>query len=52
MPEVVIVLGTKDENHKESFQNLQECVLQYVVTNYKKGVYLEPLIRKLEDVDL
>ena len=52
MPEVGAVLGTKGENSKESFQNLQESVLQYVVENYKKGVDLEPLVRKLEDIDL
>ena len=52
MPEVGTVLGTKDENYKESFQNLQECVLQYVVANYKKLVDLTPLIMKLEGVDL
>ena len=45
-------LGTKDENYKDSFQNLQECVLYYVVENYNKGVYLAPLIRKLKDFDL
>ena len=28
VPEVGAVLGTKDQNYKESFQNLQECVLQ------------------------
>ena len=47
MPEVVAVLGTKDENYKKIFQNLQECVLQCVVENYKKGVDLAPLITKL-----
>ena len=47
MPEVGAVIRTKDENHKESFQNLQECVLQYVVENYKKGVDLDTLVRKL-----
>ena len=31
---------------------MQECLFQYVTTNYKKGVDLVPLIRKLEDVDL
>ena len=46
------MLGTKDENYKESYQNLLECVLQYVVANCKKVVDLAPLIRKLEDVDL
>ena len=50
--EVGAVLRTKDDNYNETFQNLQECVLQYVVENYKKGVDLAPLIRKLEDVDL
>ena len=47
VPEVGAVLGTKDKNYKESFQNLQECVLNYVVENYKKGVDLAPLIKKL-----
>ena len=47
VPEVGAVLGTKDKNYKESFQNLQECVLNYVVENYKKGVDLAPLINKL-----
>ena len=28
------VLGTKDDNYNETFQNLQECMLQYVVENY------------------
>ena len=52
MPENGAVLDTKYENYKESLQNLQECVFPYVVVNYKKGVDLEPLIRKLEDVDI
>ena len=52
VPKVGIVLRNKDENYKESFQESQECMFQYVVENYKKGVYLVPLIRKLEDVDL
>ena len=51
MPEVGAVLRTKDENYKEILPNLQECVLQYVLEKYKKWVYLDPLIRKLEDVD-
>ena len=51
VPEVGAVIRTKDENHKESFQNLQECVLQYVVENYKKGVDIAPLIRNLENVE-
>ena len=52
MPEVGTVLRTKYENYKESFQNLQEYVLQYLVAKYKKGVDLAPLTRKLEDVDI
>ena len=52
MPEVGAVLRTKDNNFKEILQNLQEIVLQYVMANYKKGVYLAPLMRKIEDVDL
>ena len=52
MPEVGAVLETKKENYKESFQNLQECVLQYVMENYKKGIDIGPLISKLEDLDL
>ena len=52
MPEVGAVLGTKGENSKESFQNLQESVLQYVVENYKKGVHIETFIMKLEEFDL
>ena len=52
VPEVGAVLRNKDENYKESFQNLQECVLQHVMENYKKWVDLVPLIRKLEDVEL
>ena len=47
MPEVGAVLGTKYENFNEIFQNLQYSAFQYVVKNYKKGVYLAPLIRKL-----
>ena len=52
MPEVVAVLWIKDENLKDIFQNLQESVLQYVVVNYKKGLDLAPLVRRLEDVDI
>ena len=52
MLEVGAVIGTKDTNFKESFQNLQECVLKYVAENYKKGVDLVPLISKLEDFEL
>ena len=47
MQEVSEVLGTKDENFKASFQNLQESVLQYVVIKYKKGADLHPFIIKL-----
>ena len=46
------MLRTKDQNCKEIFLNLHESALQYVVENYKKEVYLEPLIKKLEDVYL
>ena len=46
------MLSTKDDNFKESFQNLQESLLQYMVENYKKRVYLAPLTNKLEDVEL
>ena len=35
MIEVGEVLGTKDKNYEEIFQNLQECLLQYVVENFK-----------------
>ena len=52
MSEVGTVLRTKDDNFKEIFQNLQESVLQYVVSNYKKGVYLETPIIKLKDFGL
>ena len=52
MPEVGEVIGTKDKNYKESFQMLQENVLQYVVADYKKGINLEPLISKLKEMDL
>ena len=52
MPKVGAVLCTKEENYKEILQNVQECVLQYMIEIYKKGVYLAPLTRKLEDVDL
>ena len=45
--EVDSVLGTKDDNFKESFQNFQESVLQYVVENYKKWVDIVTIIRKL-----
>ena len=45
--EVDSVLGTKDNNFKESFQNFQESVLQYVVENYKKWVDIVTIIRKL-----
>ena len=34
--EVGAVLRTKDKIYKEIFQNLQGCVLQYMVENYKK----------------
>ena len=47
MPEVGAVLGTRDNNFKESFQNLQEGVLQYVLAIYKKGLDIAPLVRKL-----
>ena len=46
------VLGTKDKNYRETFQSLQENVLQYVIANYNKGVNLTPLIRKLEYMGL
>ena len=36
VPEVGTVLRTKNKNYKESFQNLQDNVLQYVVKHYKK----------------
>ena len=49
MPEVGAVLDTKENNFKDIFQNLQEIVLQYVVSNYKKVVDLDTLIIKLED---
>ena len=52
MTEFGAVLGTKDKNYKEIFQNLQENVLQHEVENYYKGVDLAPLTSKLEDVDL
>ena len=52
MPESGAVLITKGENYKENFQNLQDNVLQYVVSNHNKLVDLAPLIRKIEDVDL
>ena len=52
MPEVCAVLRNKDKNYKESFQNLQECVFQYMVENYKNEVDLVPLISTLKDVDL
>ena len=45
MPEFGAVLGTKDENFKESYQNLQESVLKHVVENYKKGEELAPLTK-------
>ena len=47
VPEFGAVLVTKDDHYKESFQKFQECVLQYVVENYKKGVDLDTLVRKL-----
>ena len=47
LPEVGAVLGTRDNNFKESFQNLQEGVLQYVLAIYKKGLDIAPLVRKL-----
>ena len=52
MPEVGVVIGTKYNNFEESFRNLQEQVLQYVVKNYKEGLDLAPLLRKLKGVDL
>ena len=52
MPEVGADIGTKEEKYKENFNSLQENVLQYVVENYKKGVDLAPLIRKIEDAEL
>ena len=47
MTEFGAVLGTKYDNFKERFQNLQESVLQYVVIKYKKGADLHPFIIKL-----
>ena len=41
------VPDNKVKNSRESFQNLQESVLHYVVANYKKRVDLTPLNRKL-----
>ena len=46
------MLRKKGDNYKQILQNFQDFVLQYGVKNYKKGVDLAPLIRKLEDVDL
>ena len=46
------MLGTKYKNYKEIFKNLQECVLQYALVKYKKGLDIAPLIMKLEDVDI
>ena len=46
------MIGKKDNNYKEIFQNLQDCVLQYVVENYKKGVDLAPFMSKMEEVNL
>ena len=47
MSDVGTVLGTKYNNFRESFQNLQESVLQYLVEKYKKGIDLSPLTRKI-----
>ena len=46
------MIDTKYNNFEESFRNLQEQVLQYVVKNYKEGLDLAPLLRKLKGVDL
>ena len=35
-----------------NFHTLQENMLQYEVAKYKKGVYLAPRTKKLEDVEL
>ena len=50
--EVGSVLRTKEEKYKESFQNLQENVLQHVLENDKKGGDLALLIRKPGDVEI
>ena len=52
LPEVGEVLGSKEENFKERFQILQEIILQYMVENNKKGVYLALLTRKVEYIDI
>ena len=52
MPEVGAVIIKKDEKYEESFQNLQENVLQYVVTIDRKGADPAPIIGKLEDLDI
>ena len=52
VPVVGAMIRTKDKNFKESLQNFQESVLQYVMANYKEGVDIATLIRKLEDVDI
>ena len=52
MPEVGAGLGTKDKKFKEISQNLQESLLQYMVENYKKWVYLASLVSKLEEIYL
>ena len=52
VPEFGAVLRTKYKNYKEIFQNFHDCVLQYVVVNYNKGVDRMSLIMKLEEVDL
>ena len=52
MPEVGAVLGTKDKNYKDIFQNLQEYALQCLVVKYKKELDIYTLIKKLEDADL
>jgi len=50
--DVRAAIGTREENGKESFNRLQDHILQYVMEKDEKGVDLVPLIRNLKEVTL
>ena len=44
-----VISTIEQENGKESFNGLQDHILQYVMEKYEKGVDLAPLIRHLRE---
>ena len=51
--EIGAVIGTKSENRtKDSMILFQEKNSSYMMWEYKKGIYIIPLIKKIEEVDI